>query len=80
MPGIENQPWIDRQHELIDEQSRKKKFGPGVMTGRCGTCEHFPGNSKKCQLDTVSTKNGIRAAVYANDYGDGFCKNYEKVM
>jgi len=45
-----------------------------IHKGRCGTCEKFPGNGKKCDDCTIST----RIKVYANDYGNGSCGNYEQ--
>lgn len=43
-----------------------------ALKGRCGTCEHFPGNGKKCSKNTRKP-NWNR---YANDYGKGACDGY----
>jgi len=46
----------------------------GQISERCGTCQHFPGNKKRCINNSRYEMNRI----YANDYGKGYCNGYKK--
>jgi hypothetical protein len=53
----------------------------GQMPGRCGTCAEFKGNVIHCQkLEYIGGQLILSNVRFANDYGEGYCKNYKKVV
>jgi hypothetical protein len=51
------------------------------VPGRCGTCENFKNNGVACpKLEYIKGQSIHSNVRYANDYGEGYCKNYKKAV
>jgi|APFre7841882630_1041343.scaffolds.fasta_scaffold00023_34 hypothetical protein len=53
----------------------------GQVPGRCGTCAEFKDNGSNCpKLEYIKGESVLSRVRFANDYGEGYCKNYKKAV